>query len=504
MSVSKMKLLVSIQLALLPIGLALPSVASAHGGGGGGGFRSGGGFSQGRSAFRASQAPVGFGNRASSRMSGYRGPNGQANGLVIPQSNAGITSARLPYTPGSTFMPSAPVNLPSSGNGGNGSGSSIPHLNPNLPHFPFPTASGSGVTSSGSGIPHLNPNLPHFPFPTASGSGVTSSGSGIPHLNPNLPHFPFPTASGSGANGSGSGIPHLNPNLPHFPFPTASGSGATSSGSGIPHLNPNLPHFPFPTASGSGANGSGSAGSGNGGSGGNSGGSGGSGSSGGGSGGGSGGSGGSSGGSGGGSGGSGGSGGGPFGGFGGFGGGYGGGGYGGGGYAGDGSSGAGYATPATYVDSNPTNDLPATAVVPAATTNVDLVLEDVVLVHPATVAAGPAYRVQFRNQGADDAGRFSVGILAMIDGLSTSDAPRSMVEMRGLAAGDVASVILRLPQSATRLVSNQQTTPTMFTKLAVAVDVNQQQVETDKTNNGAIIDRASLEGAAEYAAIRKD
>ena len=194
-------------------------------------------------------------------------------------------------------------------------------------------------------------------------------------------------------------------------------------------------------------------------------------------------------------------------------GGYGGGSYGGSGYSGGAYLGSGYASPAGYVDSGvasgttdvasnlPSPSLVAPAVQPAAATSpaiassIDLVLEDVTLVQKATLAAGPAYRVQFRNQGTDAAGKFVVGILALIDGVSPSDAPHALVEVPGLAAGDVATVTLRLPQAATRLVSVSHATPTMFTKLAVAIDVDNRVSETDKSNNGVVIDRTSLESA---------
>jgi hypothetical protein len=185
-------------------------------------------------------------------------------------------------------------------------------------------------------------------------------------------------------------------------------------------------------------------------------------------------------------------------------------GFGGGGY---GASG-GYASPAGYADSGASTAIPAlatsadptpmvdSAVQPAlatapaalqSTAHVDLVLEDVSLIQPATLVAGPAYRVQFRNQGSEAAGKFSVGILALIDDLAPTQAPHALVEVPGLAAGEVTTVTLRLPQSATRLVSVSHSKPTMFSKLAVAVDVDNQVPETDKSNNGVVIDRTTLE-----------
>ncbi len=133
---------------------------------------------------------------------------------------------------------------------------------------------------------------------------------------------------------------------------------------------------------------------------------------------------------------------------------------------------------------------------PAAASNVDLVLENVTLSQPATLVAGPAYQVQFRNQGTQPAGSFSVAILALVDGTSLEDAPRALVNVPGLAAGEAATVTLRLPQAATRMVSTASSTPTMFTRLVVGLDVEGTLPESDKTNNAAVIDRATLESAA--------
>lgn len=154
---------------------------------------------------------------------------------------------------------------------------------------------------------------------------------------------------------------------------------------------------------------------------------------------------------------------------------------------------------ATATDATPPVDSavqPASATAPTPTSNVDLVLEDVTLIQPATLVAGPAYRVQFRNQGSEAAGKFTVGILAIIDGLSPSNAPHALADVPSLAAGEVATVTLRLPQAATRLVSVSQTTPSMFTKLVIAVDVDNRVSETDKNNNVAVVERTSLEATA--------
>ena len=180
--------------------------------------------------------------------------------------------------------------------------------------------------------------------------------------------------------------------------------------------------------------------------------------------------------------------------YGGFGGGY------GGGYGG--ASGGSYGGVASApVDSTPVASTPAAstdAVVQASyaapiapvTGAADLVVEDVQMVGSATLAAGPAYRVQFRNQGTVAAGPFRVGIFAALDGKLTDS--RAVLEVPGLEAGQAADVVLRLPQSALRLVSSSGHT---FDKLAVMVDIDGRLHESDKTNNAAVLDRSVLEAA---------
>jgi hypothetical protein len=133
----------------------------------------------------------------------------------------------------------------------------------------------------------------------------------------------------------------------------------------------------------------------------------------------------------------------------------------------------------------------ASAVSPVA--GADLVLEDITLAAPATLVAGPAYTVKFRNQGTAAAGKFEVAILAGFDGKLTEDAPRAVFEAASLAAGDVKEVTLRLPQKALKLPSADGT-PAGFTHLFVAVDLLNTIAETDETNNTAVVERAALEG----------
>ena len=137
----------------------------------------------------------------------------------------------------------------------------------------------------------------------------------------------------------------------------------------------------------------------------------------------------------------------------------------------------------------------ATATSSAAPLAVDLVLEDVQQASPATLAAGPAYKVTFRNQGTAAAGSFQVGIFAGLDGKLAKRAPRAVVQVDSLAAGEVKTVTLRLPQKSLRLI-DAENKPAAFTHLFVKVDLMNAVPEIDKANNKAIVARADLEAAA--------
>ena len=152
---------------------------------------------------------------------------------------------------------------------------------------------------------------------------------------------------------------------------------------------------------------------------------------------------------------------------------------------------------ASTVSTTDNTATPDTTATPAAATGIDLVLEDVQLASSATLVAGPAYTVKFRNQGRQAAGKFQVGILAGLDGKLVSDAPRALVEVESLAAGQVKEVTLRLPLKSMQLHRPGQGLPTAFTHLFVAVDLNNTVAETDETNNTAIVERAALESSAQ-------
>jgi hypothetical protein len=138
-------------------------------------------------------------------------------------------------------------------------------------------------------------------------------------------------------------------------------------------------------------------------------------------------------------------------------------------------------------------DVPATT--PTAAFEVDLVLEDIQQASPATLVAGPAYKVTFRNQGTEPAGKFQVGIFAGLDSKLAKQAPRAIVEVASLAAGEARTVTLRLPQKAMQMM-DAGNKPVAFTHLFVVVDVKNAVAETDKTNNVGVVARADLEAAA--------
>ncbi len=129
--------------------------------------------------------------------------------------------------------------------------------------------------------------------------------------------------------------------------------------------------------------------------------------------------------------------------------------------------------------------------------DIDLVLEDVKYVEPATETAGPAYRMKLRNLGARAAGKFRIGAFAERDGKLSDDAPRVVAEIASLPAGEVSEVTLRLPLSAVRFVSASSGTPVAFDQLLVVVDLDNAIVESDKSNNVASLERTELEEAVE-------
>lgn len=162
--------------------------------------------------------------------------------------------------------------------------------------------------------------------------------------------------------------------------------------------------------------------------------------------------------------------------------------------SGSGSTDSSSATDSTAAADAATATTPADAAKPVAS-GADLVLEDIKLASPATLVAGPAYTIKFRNQGTEAAAKFQVAVLVGLVGKLTNDAPRAVIEVKSLAAGASGEVTLRLSQSALKLAAADGR-PTAFTHLFVAVDLMNAVAETDETNNTAIVERAALETLA--------
>ncbi len=167
--------------------------------------------------------------------------------------------------------------------------------------------------------------------------------------------------------------------------------------------------------------------------------------------------------------------------------------YGGGNYWNSPYYGPSYATPTAIVnDVVPVSTQTPAQVDVSVASKPDLVLEDVQYVEPATLLVGPAYRVKFRNQGMVAAGKFRLALIASIDGQAYEQSPQTMVEVAGLASGESGEVTVRLPHTAMQL-ANSTGQSTAFTDLLVAADIDNLVIESDKTNNVAIISRSQLE-----------
>jgi hypothetical protein len=147
-----------------------------------------------------------------------------------------------------------------------------------------------------------------------------------------------------------------------------------------------------------------------------------------------------------------------------------GGGFGGGGGQMISSAPASYESPVQYTAAPP---------VTADAGGVDLVLEDAKLFEDATLVAGPAYSVRFRNQGISSSARFVVAIAASGDGKLSPLAPKATMEVPGLLAGESRELTLRLPRCE-------------FSYLIISVDSTDVVRESDESNNGAVLARGAL------------
>lgn len=123
--------------------------------------------------------------------------------------------------------------------------------------------------------------------------------------------------------------------------------------------------------------------------------------------------------------------------------------------------------------------------------NADLVLEDMQLAAHATAIAGPAYRVQFRNQGSSAASDFYVVLLAGVGANPAEDAPRAVFHVANVAPGEAIEAILRLPAGAMQMVDANGDRSEM-THAFVSLDFTDAIAEVDETNNLAIVEVTAL------------
>jgi hypothetical protein len=143
------------------------------------------------------------------------------------------------------------------------------------------------------------------------------------------------------------------------------------------------------------------------------------------------------------------------------------------------------------VNVEPVTVEPVKVAAPQTTEKADLVLEGVEFIEPATLIAGPSYRVKFRNQGTGTATNFKLALVASLDREIAADAPRAEVEVATLAAGQTSEATIRLPRSAMRL-AGPSGTAAPFTHLHVKLDAAGTIQDATPTNNVAVIEQSTL------------
>jgi hypothetical protein len=101
----------------------------------------------------------------------------------------------------------------------------------------------------------------------------------------------------------------------------------------------------------------------------------------------------------------------------------------------------------------------------------------------------PAYRVWFTNNSDVDIDQpFDVAILASSDEALTLELPYASVRVDGIAAGESASVDIRLPIEAMSMGDDSQA----YTFVHTIVDSQKELVETNKSNNLSVYNRESI------------
>lgn len=131
------------------------------------------------------------------------------------------------------------------------------------------------------------------------------------------------------------------------------------------------------------------------------------------------------------------------------------------------------------------NPLPPLPAQPALVNGIDLELVDLRLVDLGDVAKGlgPRYRITYRNRGTLPAGNFQVMLLASTDGTPQPGLPSGVAEVAGAASGQLLTVDVRLTPAPELATMNN---------LIVALDTATQVIETEESNNVAVIDRAKV------------
>ncbi len=135
----------------------------------------------------------------------------------------------------------------------------------------------------------------------------------------------------------------------------------------------------------------------------------------------------------------------------------------------------------------------ATAPVTATAQPIDLELIDVRQIDAGDATQGPAYRVTVRNNSAVDVAQpFDVALVASLGRQPAADSASASTRMNGIAAGQTATVDVRLPATATSLGRNVMGQPVAFSWLTVVVDPRQEVQEVTKANNFTSIGRLDI------------
>ncbi|MBL9080442.1 MAG: hypothetical protein JNK76_01460 [Planctomycetales bacterium] len=120
------------------------------------------------------------------------------------------------------------------------------------------------------------------------------------------------------------------------------------------------------------------------------------------------------------------------------------------------------------------------------TASIDLELHDLKLVDRGDETMGPAYRLSVRNNSQRGTlGSMIAVLMASQDAQPTADSPYATFEVPTLAAGQMTTVDIRLPQ----IVSAESDA---FSYLTAAVGTPAGFTDTDESNNMAAFDRSSV------------